>query len=154
MAPDLAILCAHGAAVDSLGRAGHTRRPRTQRRVRHYWKGLAQSLHPKKEQSPGLRLAQLESDLRGTRAPHCAVREEARDRSRTAHGSLDRLLDFHLGAGRLEFFFELGGLLFRDGLLDGLGGAVHQVLCLFQAKTGDHFADGLDDIELVCAGVR
>src|SRR2546422_1726832 len=59
-----------------------------------------------------------------------------------------KLLDLDFGAGVFELLLDRGGLVFVDAFLDGLGGAVHQVLGFFQAQAGD-LANRLDDVDLV-----
>ena len=60
------------------------------------------------------------------------------------------LLDFDLGAGFHQLGLDGVGLFLGNLLLDGLGGAVDELLGFLQAQTGD-LAEGLDDGDLVGA---
>src|SRR4051812_29593875 len=75
------------------------------------------------------------SDERGRRSPidECFVR--------IVMGK--SLLDVHLRTSLGQFLLDRLGVGLRHAILDGLGGAVDQVLGLFQAQVGD-LADGLD----------
>src|SRR5205085_6498407 len=60
-------------------------------------------------------------------------------------------LDGNLGAGLFEDLLDLVGLFLRDVLLDHLRSAFDEILRFFQAECG-HFADSLDDVDLLVAG--
>src|ERR1041384_1655126 len=62
-----------------------------------------------------------------------------------------RLLDLDAGAGFFELALDLVGLVLRDAFLDGVRGAVDQVLGLLQAQARDR-ADDLDHLDLLFAG--
>ena len=61
-------------------------------------------------------------------------------------------MDLHLGAGRFDFFLDLGGFFLGDAFLDGLGSPIDQGLGLGKTESGDGSADFLDDGDLVGAG--
>ncbi len=61
---------------------------------------------------------------------------------------LAKLLELHLGAGGLELLLDFLGLGLVDALLDGLRGALDEVLGLLEAQAGDR-ADFLDGADLV-----
>ncbi len=61
-----------------------------------------------------------------------------------------KLLNLNLGAGFLEGSLQGLSLCLGDFLLYGNGGLVHQLLGLFQTKTGI-LLDSLDDLELSLA---
>src|SRR5262245_32900972 len=56
------------------------------------------------------------------------------------------LLEFHLGSGLFQLGLDLLRLVLADTFLDGLGRALHQVLGLLEAQTGEraHLLDHLD----------
>src|SRR5205085_8484625 len=72
-------------------------------------------------------------------------------RSRAARNKTTKLLDGNLGAGLFEDLLDLVGLFLRDVLLDHLRSAFDEILRFFQAECG-HFADSLDDVDLLVAG--
>src|SRR5207245_3622137 len=45
-----------------------------------------------------------------------------------------QLLDLHLGTSVFELLLDRRGLVFVDAFLDGLGGAIHQVLGFLEAE--------------------
>src|SRR5215475_3445915 len=61
------------------------------------------------------------------------------------------LLDVDLAAGGLDLLLQLLGLVLGDALLDGLGGALHEILRLLEAEARDR-ADLLDHLDLLVAG--
>ena len=63
------------------------------------------------------------------------------------------LLDLDAGAGLFELRLDRVGLLAVHALLDGLGGAVDEILGLLEAEAGDR-ADDLDHLDLLVAGAR
>src|SRR5713101_4370689 len=63
-------------------------------------------------------------------------------------GGGHQLLDLHLGTSVFELLLDRRGLVFVDAFLDGLGGAIHQVLGFLETEARD-FADRLDDVDLV-----
>ena len=63
------------------------------------------------------------------------------------------LLDVHLGARVDELLLDRLRVGLGNAVLDDLGRAVDQVLGLFETEVGD-LADGLDDADLVRAGIR
>src|SRR5258705_1283552 len=63
-----------------------------------------------------------------------------------------KLLDGDRRASGLELGLGLLGGLLGDLLEQRLGGAVDQILGLFQAQSGDDLADNLDDADLLVAG--
>ena len=60
--------------------------------------------------------------------------------------------DVDCGSGLGELRLHGLGLVFRDALFDVDGGALDEILRLFQPERGD-LANGLDDVDLVCAEV-
>ena len=81
---------------------------------------------------------------------NCRLRDDRR--ASAVDWTPDLLLDLDLGAGLVELLLDRLGVGLGDALLDGLGRAVDQVLGLLEAEVGD-LADGLDDVDLVAAGV-
>src|SRR5687767_13367205 len=81
---------------------------------------------------------------------HCAPSHQRRPANRTlarlGEGPGD-LLQFDGRALLFELFLDGLGLVLGDALFHSTGGAIHQVLGLFQAEAGD-FADRLDDLDL------
>src|SRR5258706_11995584 len=79
------------------------------------------------------------------RSPPVGVYREAR----SGHG----LLDLDRRALLLELGLHVRGLGLGDLVLQGLGGAVHQVLRLLEAQTGQ-LAHHLDHLDLLVAGAH
>src|SRR5580693_1016746 len=65
--------------------------------------------------------------------------------------NLCKLLDLD-GRDSFELLRDRSRVVLRDVLLDGLGGAVDEILGFLEAETRD-FADRLDGRDLVCAGI-
>jgi hypothetical protein len=66
--------------------------------------------------------------------------------------TMGKLLDLDLGASLFELGLGSGGIFFGNAFLDRLGSGFDQILRLLETKTGQ-FADGLDDLNLVRAGL-
>src|SRR5699024_9977934 len=63
------------------------------------------------------------------------------------------LLDFDSRADLGELLLDVLGGFLGDSLLDGLRAVVHQILGFLQAQAGAHFADDLDDLDLLGADI-
>ncbi|MPM92777.1 hypothetical protein SDC9_139913 [bioreactor metagenome] len=64
-----------------------------------------------------------------------------------------QLLDLDLRADFFELLLDLLGFSLGQAFLDGLGGGLNKVLGFLQAQAADDFADNLDDLDLLGAGI-
>ena len=74
-------------------------------------------------------------------------------RGRSLPRRIPILLDVDLGAGFLKLLLEVSGFSLGNAFLDSLRSAFDEVLGFLEAEAGDA-ADFLDDVDLVCAGIR
>src|SRR5690349_615720 len=95
------------------------------------------------------RLAQLRPG--GISGPATGPSRRHRPGSRPNSAQHRGLLDLDSGTRLFELFLELRRLVLVDALLDRLGRAFDQVLCLLEAEPGDR-AHFLDHIDLFLAG--